>query len=347
MKKPKTTISDIAKYLNISASTVSRALNDHELINEKTKAEVKSAARLLNYRPNQHARSLQTGRSGIIGLLLPHLQSRFYQQIQQSVEQEVQEQGLELILAFSQNNFSKEQKCLDFFERLQIDGLIAIVAEDTDHYEHLELFQEHTPLVFISHRVPILNASMLLSNDRQGSYDATRYFIDQGYHRIAYMGTDRKLPNLKERERGFMDALEDVQLKVSPKWIYRGALSNQHGYLYARKLFDAKQFPDAVLCGSAEAATGWLAFCQEASIRIPSQLGLMTWDETNYCNFFSPSISTISQKGSEMGALASQILFKNIGQNLAEPILKLFRPRLTHRSSSLFSKDQELTSGNL
>jgi DNA-binding LacI/PurR family transcriptional regulator len=186
---------------------------------------------------------------------------------------------------------------------------------------------------------------MLLSNDRQGSYDATRYFIDQGRRKIAFMGYESNLPNLKERERGFVDALQDVQQRVETEWLYQGPLSNQHGYAYAQELFTTNKFPDAVLCGSAEAATGWLAFCQEVRVAVPSQLALMTWDETNYCDFFRPSISTIAQKGTEMGVMASQILLENIGKStVMDAVLKLFRPRLTHRTSSSFSKDQGIQS---
>lgn len=339
MKKSKTTISDIAKYLNISASTVSRALNNHELINDKTKEDVKNAARLLNYRPNQHARSLQTGKSGLLGLLLPHLKSRFYQQIHLAVEQAAQAQGQQVIISFSKNSYAKEQKCLEFFEQLQIDGLIVVAAESTKNYEHFELFQEQTPLVFISRRAPILNASMLLSNDRQGSYDAARYFIDQGKTKLAFMGQHSSLPNIKEREKGFKDALKDVQIELPEEWLYRGPLSHQAAYDYAYKLAKQGHFPDAVLFGGAEAAVGWLAFCQEAGISVPDQVGLMTWDETDYCSFLRPSISTITQKGFEMGLQASTILFNHIQRKIAiEPILKLFRPQLMHRASSVMEK---------
>lgn len=336
MRKSKTTISDIAKYLSISASTVSRALNNHELINDKTKEDVKNAARLLNYRPNQHARSLQTGKSGLLGLLLPHLKSRFYQQIHLAVEQAAQAQGQQVLISFSQDSYTKEQKCLEFFEQLQIDGLVVVAAESTKNYEHFELFQEQTPLVFISRRAPMLNVSMLLSNDRQGSYDAARYFIDQSRRKLAFMGYDSSLPNIKEREKGFKDALLDVQMELPKEWTYSGSLSNQAGYDFAQRLAKQNKFPDAVLFGDAEAAVGWLAFCQEAGISVPDQVGLMAWNETQYCTFFRPSISTITQKGFEMGILASEILFNHIQKKVAiEPTLKLFRPQLTHRASSI------------
>lgn len=339
MKKSKTTISDIAKYLNISTSTVSRALNDHELINEKTKEEVRNAARLLNYRPNQHARSLQTGRSGVLGLLLPDLKSLFYQQIQVAVEQIAQAQGQQVVLSFSQNTYIKEQKCLDFFEQLRVDGLIAVVAENTQDHGHFELFREQTPVVFISRRVPLLHASMLLSNDRQGSYDATRFFIDQGRTKLAFMGAKCTQPNIKEREKGFLDALKDVKLDLPKARFYCGPITSKAAYQYAHQLTQQGQFPDALLLGSAEAAIGWLNYCYEFGIKVPEQLGMITWNETDYCAFLRPSISSISQNGFSMGTTAAQTLFQQIrDKNTTAPMLKLFRPQLVHRSSSAVQK---------
>nr|WP_282456619.1 LacI family DNA-binding transcriptional regulator [Chitinophaga sedimenti] len=185
----KTTIEDIARALNITAATVSRALHNHPAIKEATKKIVRETAERLNYRPNRIASSLRLGRSHIIGVIIPSAEINFFGSVIHGIEKVANINGYNVLIYQSNELYESEKKGIQTFLQSQVDGVLASISKETINLDHYgELKRRGIPLVLFDRASDSLGVSSVVVNDYRGAFDATKHLIDQGCRRIAHIG---------------------------------------------------------------------------------------------------------------------------------------------------------------
>src|ERR1700737_495891 len=207
-KISKTTIQDIAKVLNITAATVSRALNDHPGIKEATKKAVRETATRLNYRHNKIASSLRLGKSNIIGVIIPSAEINFFGSVVHGIEKIANENNYNVLIYQSNELYENEKKGVQTFLQSRVDGVLASISKETlnmDHYS--EIKKRGVPLVLFDRASDALGVSSVVVDDYAGAFEATKHLIEQGCHRIAHIGGQQHVSIFNQRLKGYVDAL--------------------------------------------------------------------------------------------------------------------------------------------
>ncbi|MBC7913086.1 MAG: LacI family DNA-binding transcriptional regulator [Pyrinomonadaceae bacterium] len=333
MKKP--TILDIAKELNITFSTVARALNDHPAISAATKAAVKETALRLNYRQNKIASSLRSGRSNIIGVIIPNLHVGFFSSVVSGIEKVMNANGYNILLYQSKESKEHEINGIETFLQSRVDGIISSVTTETDDAVYLDI-KNRIPLIFFDRELSALNVSSVTIDDYKGGFIATEHLIQQGYTSILHITAHQDIAIFKERLRGYIDALKHYNLPIKDDLIIKGDFSLELGKDVVRqsKLQNLKY--DAIFACEDYTAMGALQVLKESKIKIPEEIGLIGFANESFGSLVSPALSTIDQQTAKMGEETANLFLaelKNKGKNL-EPQKLVLEPILIIRESS-------------
>nr|WP_262909896.1 LacI family DNA-binding transcriptional regulator [Maribellus sp. CM-23] len=313
--QPETTIHDIAKALNISASTVSRALNDNPLISQATRNKIKKAAAEMGYRPNVVAANFRTKRTNTIGVIVPLINRHFFSSVISGIEEVAYEQGFAVSISQSNDNFEKESKIAHSLFANRVDGVILSIAMETSSYEHLKLFSERQiPLVFFDRIVDEIHAYKIVADDFRGGYLATRHLIEQGRKRIAMIGGPQNLRIYQNRQAGYITALQEAGLQPDDAFILHNSLTRKDGTQAIGKLMNAAIRPDAVFCANDTTALSSIIYLRENNIKVPEEVAIVGFSNEPFAEVVTPSISTIKQPGFEMGKKAAELLIRQINQ---------------------------------
>jgi len=312
-QKPETTIHDIAKKLNISASTVSRALKDNPLISETTRNKIKETAEKMGYRPNVMAANFRTKRTNTIGVIVPLINRHFFSSVISGIEDIAYQQGFAVTISQSNDKFEKEDKIANTLFANRVDGLILSIAMETKTYNHLKLFTERNiPLVFFDRVVDEIEAHKIVVDDFGAAYKATSHLIDQGRKHIAHIGGPLNLKTYKTRQDGFCKALNDAGLQVDTTLMINNSLSREDGTKAIKKLLKAPTKPDAIFCGNDTTALSTIIYLQEKGIKVPEDIAIVGFSNEPFSKVVTPSISTIKQPGFEMGQKAAELVINQI-----------------------------------
>jgi len=309
----RTTIHDIARELNITFSTVARALRDHPAISEATKAAVRKMAEKLNYQQNKLASSLRSGNTHIIGVIVPSLDVSFFSSVVHGIEKVMNENGYSILLYQSNELQQQEKKGIDTFLQSRVDGIICSVSLETDQYGHYEeIKKRNIPLIFFDRDVAALETPSVTINDYKGGFIATEHLIQQGYERIVHITAARGLPIFKERLRGYKDALKRYKIPVRKELILQGEFSLEFGRSCIRMLRE-KDIPfDAVFALEDYTAMGVIQQLQEYKVKVPRETGVIGFANESFGALVSPALSTIDQQTVKMGQEAARLFLKMI-----------------------------------
>lgn len=312
-KKSETTIHDIAKKLNISASTVSRALKDNPLISEKTRKNIKQTANEMGYRPNVMAANFRTKRTNTIGVIVPLINRHFFSSVISGIEDVAYEQGFAVSISQSNDNFEKENKIAHSLFANRVDGLILSIGMETKTTDHLKLFSERNiPLVFFDRIVENINAHKIVVDDFGGGLKVTQHLIDQGAKRIAHIGGPLNLKIYQNRQDGYCKALENAGLPIDQNLIVNNSLTRKDGTNAVKKLLNAKNKPDAIFCANDTTALSSVIYLQENGYKIPDDIAIVGFSNEPFSELVTPAISTIQQPGFEMGKKAAELIINQI-----------------------------------
>lgn len=318
--KREITIHDIARKLNISASTVSRALNNNPKISSNTRKKVQELAIELGYRPNTVASNLRTQKTFTIGIVVPLINRHFFSSVISGVEEVAYKAGYNVIIAQSNDKFEKETAIAQSLYATRVDGIIISIAMETEEFDHLKLFTNKAiPLVFFDRVVADIDAHKVTVDDYTSGYKATKHLIEQGYKKIAHIGGPLNLQIYQNRLKGYKDALIDSGLEVNDKFIHHTRLTRQEGFNAVRKIMDAAHKPDAFFCANDTTALSATIYFKEKGIKIPDEIGIVGLSNEPFSELVTPSISTIKQPGFEMGQTACKLLIEQIeNKDIAE-----------------------------
>ena len=312
-QKPEITIHDIAKKLNISASTVSRALKDNPLISEATRKKIKNAAMEMGYRPNVMAANLRTRRTNTIGVIVPLINRHFFSSVISGIEDVAYKQGFAVTISQSNDNLEKESTIAHSLFSNRVDGLILSIGMETQTYDHLKLFSERNiPLVFFDRIVEEIPAHKIVVDDFGGAYRATQHLLEQGRKNIAHIGGPLNLQIYEKREAGYRQAISNAGLQINENLILHNSLTREDGLYAIKKIIRSKERPDAIFCANDTTALSTIIYLKEKGIKVPEDIAIVGFSNEPFSELVTPSISTIKQPGFEMGQKAAELLIKQI-----------------------------------
>jgi LacI family transcriptional regulator len=307
------TIHDIARELNVSASTVSRALNNNPRISLKTREKIKSVALVLGYQPNTLASNLRNKKSNTIGIVVPLINRHFFSSVISGVEDIAFNAGYNVVISQSNDLAEKEISIVQSMFSNRVDGLIISIAMQTDTFEHLKLFRKkNLPLVFFDRVVPEIETDKIVVDDFACAYRVTQHLIDQGYQRIAHLAGPQNLMTYFDRKKGYLSALENNGLQKDDSLILVNTLTSSEGESAVQQLMNLPVPPDAIFCGNDTTALSAMIYLREKGYRIPEDIGIVGFSNEPFSRVVSPSISTIAQPGFEMGQKAAGLVIRKI-----------------------------------
>lgn len=342
MKHEKATIHDIARKLNITASTVSRALNDHPRISAETKKAVLKAAQKLNYQPNNIAAALRNGRSNIIGIIVPTADRSFFSSVVRGIEEIANKAKYNVMICQTYDDYEKEVATVEALLNARVDGIIASHGKQTVNFDHfLKVKERGIPLILFDRSNDELEVSHVVIDDYLGAYKATEHLIQQGCKRIAHLTNLRKISIFKERLRGYREALLAYGLEYNEKYVIESNLQLEDGRNSMEKLLKLKQVPDAVFSASALGAVGAMQVLKEKGIKIPQEIALVGFSNEAFTSFTEPSLTTVDQHSMRIGNAAAEIFLEEVaaGNKKFIPQKVVLKPELLIRNSSLRKKE--------
>lgn len=341
MKKEKTTIHDIARHLNITASTVSRALKDHPKISTETKKAVQKTAQKLNYQPNHIAAALRNGKSNIIGIIVPTVDRSFFSSVVRGIEEIANTAKYNVMICQTYDNFEKEVSTVEALLNARVDGIIVSHAKETLNFSHfLKVKERGIPLIMFDRYNDDLEVSNVVIDDFLGAYQVTEHLIQQGCKRIAHFTNTRKISIFKERLRGYREALADNGLPYADELVVESNLQLEDGKASMQQLLTLKEIPDGVFSASAFGALGAMEALKERNLRIPDDVAIVTFSNETFTSVTEPPLTTVDQHSMRIGNAAAEIFLEEINARDRKfiPQKIVLKPELIIRRSSLRKK---------
>jgi len=338
----KITIYDIAEKLNISAATVSRALNNSSKISATTRQLVLEAAESMNYKQNKLALALKSGRSNNIGVIVPHINRNFFSTIIRGIEEELNPHGYHVIICQSYNDEAKEFECISTLLNAQVDGILMSIASVTTHLDQIinNMIKKEIPMVFFDRKKNIEGLSSVTINDYEGGYQATQHLINEGCKKIAHLAVDRSIEIYKDRFNGYKHALIDNGLDYNDKFVFETKSNIEAGKEAVKKLLKLKNPPDAIFSSSDWVALGAVQELRERGINIPEDFCVVGFSNEPFTKFLELSISSVDQSPLDMGKIAAKVFLEQVkeGGNVKIEQKVILAPKLHIRKSSLKTK---------
>jgi DNA-binding LacI/PurR family transcriptional regulator len=307
------TIKDIARELNISPSTVSRALSDHPDISLKTKKKVRDWAEKLSYQPNSMAQNLKKKSSNIIGVIVPQVKHYFFAAIMGGITDIAYDAGYTVMICQSNENMQREIINTHALISHRVAGLLISVSQVTSNYEHfIQVQQRGIPIVFFDRACEEINASRVVVNDYGGAFSAVQYLIQSGYKRIAHLAGPEHLAISKHRFDGYCDALKAANLPYAKELIVFGGLNEEDGATGYNRLLEQTEAPDAIFCVTDPVAIGAFSRIRENGFKIPDDIALVGFSDNPTVSLIEPPLTTVRQPAYEIGKTAASLLLEQI-----------------------------------
>jgi len=334
--KPKT-LSDIAKELNLSPSTVSRALNNHPDINQNTKELVNNLAREIGFMPNPIARSLRKNSTSTIGVIVPEIKHDFFASAISGIEEIAYHSGYTIIVCQSNESYEREVINTKALINHRVAGMIVSISQATQNGEHFnELIRRGIPLIFFDRVCRDVNAGKVIIDDKKSAYNAVSYLIDKGYKRIAHFAGPETLEICSLRQSGYFEACRDANLGLGESLIFYGGLHENDGYASMEKILKENIHIDSIFAVNDPVAVGAFQKIREAGLKIPDDIGIIGFSNNNITNLVDPPLTTVNQPSFEMGKKAAEMLLGIInnpgGKN--EPVTQILDAELIIRRSA-------------
>lgn len=313
--KKRTTIYDIANALDVTVSTVSRALSNFPGISDATKKAVIEMAAKLDYRPNKLASALKSGKTYIIGVIVPSIQAHFFASIIHSIEDELKDSGYSIIVYQSSESVAKEVKGVSTLLEAQVDGLMASLALETEDVSHFrEVINQNKPLILFDRVDESLKVPTVTLNDFKAGFIAASHLIERGYKKIAFVTTSHKIKIFSERLEGYKQALKLNNLPILEEDIILGGLSIKDGRFGISKLLRNENRPDAIIAGDDFTALGIIKKLKEVNLA-PPVIGVMGFANEVFSPYVTPSLSTVDQHPNLIGKACAKLFLDMIKQN--------------------------------
>ena len=312
--KRKITLKHIARELDVSISTVSKALKNSQEIGQDTKDKIQAFAKLYNYKPNNIAISLKNKRTKNIGVIIPEIVHHFFTTVFRGIEKYANARGYNVIVCVSDESFDKEVINMEMLANGSIDGFILALAGETQYkndYNHLkEVTEQGIPLVLFDRVTDEIQCDKVIINDEEAAYQVVKKLIEAGRRRIALVTTESYLNVSAKRAQGYNRALKDHNIPVDDKLVLQ--LPYQQESENKSEEFFKKQSMDAVLCVNEIFAVKCMGIAQKFNKRIPEDIAFVGFTDGILSRHSTPTLTSVDQHGELMGETAAQMLIDKI-----------------------------------
>ncbi len=334
MNRP-ATIKDIARKLNISISTVSRALRNASDVNSDTKNAVLALSEELNYQPNKLAVSLRQNQTHTIGVIVPNLDYVIATMVK-GIDEAALEAGYTVMVCQSNESFGREilntRRLLDSL----VDGFIISVSSETKSFEHFKKIQERNiPIVVFDRITPALVAPSVRLDNEEGGFIATEHLLEQGYKRIAILAGPENLGISNSRMDGYLNALKKYKIKSDNNLIIHCDFNQDYAFFATQELLAMKKRPDAIFTISDRMAIGAMLAIKQKGLKMPQDIGLVGFNNEPVVGLVTPGISSVEMPCFEIGKVAAKLFIETMYHNEdMSNVEKILKPKLIIRESS-------------
>ena len=332
------TIYDLARQLDLSAATVSRALKDHPAINKITKKRITDLAEKLGYRSNNFASNLRKQNTNTIGVILHELRSQFMISALAGIEKIATEANYDLIIAHSSESWKKEAaNALNLFHK-RVDGVIASLSFDTENLSHFAPFERKgIPVIYFDRVFEEAEGAKVIINNQKAGYDATAHLIEQGCKRIAHITASLKRNVYSERLKGYQLALKEKGLQYNEKMVFNIDLTEEASIRAAKQIIKMQPRPDGIFLTNDFCAAVCIQTLQEAGIRVPEDIAVVGFNNDVICKIIEPKLTTINYPGLEIGEIVARNLINHLQgkSNIRLTNTIIIKSELIIRASSL------------
>lgn len=316
----KITLKQIARELDVSISTVSKALKNSEEIGLDTKEKVQAFAKLYNYKPNNVAISLKNKRTKNIGVVIPDIVHHFFTTVFRGIEQYANERGYNVIVCISDESYDKEVINMEMLSNGSVDGFIISLSAETQQkndFNHLkEIIDQGIPLVLFDRVTDEIDCDKVVLNDREIAFEAVSKFIVDGRRRIALVTTENYFNVSEERASGYRNALLEHEIAIDENLILKLPYKDQDEKEIIA-FFDSNEL-DAVLCVNELFATMCMGIVQKKGLEIPKDIAFIGFTDGLLSKYNKPTLSTVAQHGDKMGEAAARFLIERVERETEE-----------------------------
>jgi LacI family transcriptional regulator len=310
------TIYDIAKDLGVSPTTVSRALNNHPAVNEKTKRKIFEAAHEMGYQSNIFAANLRSKKTYNIGVIVPRLNSSFQSSVLAGMENVANKAGYNLIISQSFESIEKEKANAHSMFNSRVDGLLVSLAGNIDNLDHYQLFlKKGIPLIFFDRIAEQSNVTSIVIDNIQASYNVTKHLLEEGCKRIVHVLGNIRTNVYADRLKGYKYALMDHGFTFDDSLVFHSDLNEEAGEDLIKKILAMNEMPDGLFVSNDACAASCIRHLKLAGVSIPKEIAVAGFNNDVISRLIEPNITTVNYPGFEMGEVAMKNLIGNIQGN--------------------------------
>jgi LacI family transcriptional regulator len=303
----------LSKELNLSVSTVSRALRDDWEISAKTKERVQALAKELNYTPNPYASSLRLQSSQTIAVVIPEIANNFFTLVINGIESVAREKNYHVLIYLTHEDYERELSIIKYFQNGRTDGILMSVSVGTTDYTHLEdIHKDGMPIVFFDRICTEIETTKIITDDLDSSFKATEHLIKNGCRNIACLTMTEHLSIESNRIAGYFRALTKYDIPVNPDWIIECSNDDIEGKHRIRALLSSENKPFGIFATVEKLAIHTYDVCKELTINIPQDLKVIAFSNLTTADLLNPSLSTVTQPAFDIGQKAANVLFKHL-----------------------------------
>jgi LacI family transcriptional regulator/LacI family repressor for deo operon, udp, cdd, tsx, nupC, and nupG len=337
MKSRQVTIIDIAKALNISKSTVSRALTNHPNINPETKKAVLELAQEMDYQRNMLSISLVTNKTNTIGIIVPELVNSYFSRVIIGSQEAAYKAGYNVIICQSNENYDQEISNVNIMLSSRVDGVLVSMTKETRNFDHLKRFEKKgIPIVFFNRVCDEMIVPKVIVDDFEGAFKLTEHLIETGKKRIAHLAGPDNLIISRKRKEGYLAALKKHQIEIDHELIIPYDLNLEKVKIYVNHLINLPNRPDAIFAINDPTAIEVIQILKSKKIKIPKDIAVAGFSNDNYSAFIEPSLTTVAQPVEEIGKVATELLIDQINRDVKDwkAVTKMLDTQLVIRNST-------------
>jgi LacI family transcriptional regulator len=336
-KKSTPTMRDVARLANVSVATVSAVVNGTAVVSPQRAARVRNAMEALDYHADQIARSLKTGRTNVVGVVIPDVTNPFYPEVIVGAEEVASAAKYSLILCNANENPGQEQSQLSTLFSHRVDGVLLACSDPKIAIDRL--FRRPFPMVCFDRIPEGFRGDTAACDNLKGGYDATRHLTGLGHRRIAILAGRTELSTHSGRLEGFRKAMQEARIPILEEYCETGGITVEAGVRFGRNLFSLATPPTAVFCTNNKVLLGFMQAVREAGAVCPEQVSVVGFDDFTWTGSFDPALTTVAQPARQLGREAMQLVLSRIGaqsdaQALEARHVKL-QPELRIRQSTV------------
>ncbi len=313
----KLTIKTLAQELQLSVSTVSKAMRDSHEISAETKLRVNELVQKLNYVANPYASSLRKRNSKTIGVVIPEVVDSFFAQAINGIEAAAQQKGYHVLIYLTHESFINEKSILKDFKSGRVDGVLLSVSRESIQYNHVnELIAKDVPVVLFDRVLNDINTAKIITNDEESAYLATSFLINRGCKKILFLSFSNTLSISFKRLNGYKNALLDHQIKISDKNILNFNNDLIIDPLLLKKTLTSTKNIDGIIASVEKLAITVYQVCEELKIKIPEDIQIVSFSNLDTAAYLNPPLTTITQPAFEIGKTAASLLIKALEKKI-------------------------------